>query len=218
MTLIYSGQTRRRAIDAVVFTDLNATVQTYRTVRGIVLSQPARCSDLQRQIALTMQALVSYRRFVHRDLKGAIWGKNISVHPTSFRWSVSARDERHADGREEIIEGAPRQSTVVAFNASRPVGDHAGAPKLKNQVLAMVAHELRAPLTPLQFATQLIRRASADRPEVLRSLDMIDRQIANIARLAEDLMDVTRTYRDVLRICQDHGAKRVVSADTASHN
>jgi hypothetical protein len=32
------------------------------------------------------------------------------------------------------------------------------------------------------------------------------------------LMDVTRTYRDVLRICQDHVAKRVVSADTASHN
>ena len=68
----------------------------------------------------------------------------------------------------------------------------------------MVAHELRAPLTPLQLATQLIRRASADRPEVLRSLDMIDRQIAHIARLAEDLMDVTRIDRNVLRICQDH--------------
>lgn len=128
----------------------------------------------------------------------------MSAHPTSFRWSASVDGERHADGRDEIIEGTPRQATVVAFNASRPVGDHGGAPKLKNEVLAMVAHELRAPLTPLQLATQLIRRASADRPEVLRSLDMIDRQIAHIARLAEDLMDVTRVDRDVLRICRDH--------------
>ena len=127
----------------------------------------------------------------------------MSVHPTSFRWSIRARDPRHADGRDEIIEGALRQSTVVAFNASRPLSDHVEAPKLKNQVLAMVAHELRGPLTPLKLATQLIRRASSDRPEVLRSLDMIDRQIVHIARLAEDLMDATRVDRDVLRICQD---------------
>jgi signal transduction histidine kinase len=67
----------------------------------------------------------------------------------------------------------------------------------------MVAHELRGPLTPLQLAAQLIRRASADRPEVLRSLDMIDRQVAQIARLAEDLMDATRIDRDALRMSKD---------------
>ncbi|ABE36443.1 histidine kinase [Paraburkholderia xenovorans LB400] len=128
----------------------------------------------------------------------------MSVHPTSFRWPTSAHGARHADERDEIIEPAVRQPTVVAFNASRTVGDHASASKLKNQVLAMVAHELRGPLTPLQLATQLMRRASADRPEVLRSLDMIDRQIAQIARLAQDLMDATRIDRNVLRISRDH--------------
>ncbi|WP_429322488.1 sensor histidine kinase [Paraburkholderia sp. GAS448] len=126
----------------------------------------------------------------------------MSVHSTSFRWSVGTYDARHADGTDEIIEPL-RQSTVVPFNGFRPVGDRVGAPKLKNQVLATVAHELRGPLTPLQLATQLIRRASADRPEVLRSLDMIDRQIAQIARLAEDLMDATRIDRDALRMSQD---------------
>jgi hypothetical protein len=49
-----------------------------------VLSQPARCSDLQLQITLTTQALVSYRRFVHRDLKGAIWGKKYVSSPYIF--------------------------------------------------------------------------------------------------------------------------------------
>jgi len=64
----------------------------------------------------------------------------------------------------------------------------------------MVAHELRGPLTPLRLATDLIRRASADRPEVLRSIDMIDRQITQIARLAEDLMDATRVDCGALRV------------------
>jgi signal transduction histidine kinase len=130
-------------------------------------------------------------------------GINMTVRSTSFRWSVGTYDARHADGTDEIIERPLRESTVVPFNGFRPVGDRVGAPKLKNQVLAMVAHELRGPLTPLQLATQLIRRASADRPEVLRSLDMIDRQIAQIARLADDLMDATRINQDALRMSCD---------------
>jgi signal transduction histidine kinase len=52
----------------------------------------------------------------------------------------------------------------------------------------------------MQLASYLIRRASADRPEVLRSVDMIDRQLTQITRLAEDLMDATRVDRGVLRV------------------
>ena len=52
----------------------------------------------------------------------------------------------------------------------------------------------------MQLATHLIRRVSSDRPEVLRSIDMIDRQIAQIARFAEDLMDATRVNQGALRV------------------
>ncbi|KXU91168.1 hypothetical protein CI15_00865 [Paraburkholderia monticola] len=130
-------------------------------------------------------------------------GINMLVRSTSFRRSDATRDARHADLIDEIIERRPRQSTVVLLNSSRPARDHVGTQKLKSQVLAVVAHELRGPLTPLQLATQLIRRASVDRPEVLRSLDMIDRQIAQLSRLAEDLMDATRIDGDVLRLRRD---------------
>ncbi|ASV97054.1 hypothetical protein CJU94_02020 [Paraburkholderia aromaticivorans] len=47
-------------------------------------------------------------------------------------------------------------------------GQRIDAPALSNEVLAMVAHELRAPLMPLRMASQLIRSASAERPEILR--------------------------------------------------
>jgi hypothetical protein len=58
--------------DAVVSTDLNATVQTYRIVRGIVLFPPVRASDLR--VAHAEQVLASGRFQVPRDSKGAIWG------------------------------------------------------------------------------------------------------------------------------------------------
>ncbi|CAB3744397.1 Alkaline phosphatase synthesis sensor protein PhoR [Paraburkholderia sediminicola] len=101
------------------------------------------------------------------------------------------------------MEHALPQTAVVPFAHSPRVGDPVGAPQLKDQILAMVAHELRGPLTPLGLATQLIRRVSTDRSEVLRSLAMIDRQITLIARLADDLMDATRVGRSALRISKE---------------
>ena len=73
------------------------------------------------------------------------------------------------------------------------------APPIGNQILAVVAHELRGPLTPLRMASQLIRSASAGRPEILRLTDMIDRQVDGIERLAQDLMDAMRCESIVTR-------------------
>ncbi|KAA1004292.1 HAMP domain-containing histidine kinase [Paraburkholderia panacisoli] len=126
-----------------------------------------------------------------------------SAHPVSFRWSVGTPDAHHADVNDEMME-RPQQRASNAFSSHSPSAAHRfDALRRKDEILAMVAHELRGPLTPMQLAIHLIRRASADRPEVLRSIDMLDRQITQITRLAEDLMDATRI---------DHGALRVSKA------
>ncbi|ANB75420.1 hypothetical protein AYM40_23900 [Paraburkholderia phytofirmans OLGA172] len=94
-----------------------------------------------------------------------------------------------------------QQRASIAFSSHSPPAAHRfDALRRKDEILAMVAHELRGPLTPMQLAVHLIRRASADRPEVLRSIDMLDRQITQISRLAEDLMDATRIDRGALRV------------------
>ncbi|MBK5089927.1 HAMP domain-containing histidine kinase [Burkholderia sp. R-69927] len=101
---------------------------------------------------------------------------------------------------DEMME-RPQQRASAAFSSHAPSAAHRfDALRRKDEILAMVAHELRGPLTPMQLAIHLIRRASADRPEVLRSIDMLDRQITQISRLAEDLMDATRIDRGVLRV------------------
>ncbi|ANB72667.1 hypothetical protein AYM40_10015 [Paraburkholderia phytofirmans OLGA172] len=107
----------------------------------------------------------------------------MSSHPVSFRWSVGTPDAYHADVNDEMME-QPQQRASTAFSShSQSAAHRFDALRRKDEILAMVAHELRGPLTPMQLAIHLIRRASADRPEVLRSIDMLDRRSPRSAGL-----------------------------------
>jgi signal transduction histidine kinase len=64
----------------------------------------------------------------------------------------------------------------------------------KDEFLATLAHELRGPLAPAQNALNVLRLRGAD-DETLRVLGVIDRQVAHMSRLVEDLMEVSRITR-----------------------
>ncbi len=69
--------------------------------------------------------------------------------------------------------------------------------------LATVAHELRNPLTPIITAAELLHRAHADEPLLLRLQVVIQRQVAQLSRLVEDLLDGSRVGTGKLRLeCQ----------------
>lgn len=124
----------------------------------------------------------------------------MSAYSGSFRWYVGTADApREAVTHAMMDHVRPPSTMKLSGHASKPEME-VDALRHKDEILAMVAHELRGPLTPLQFATNLIRRASADQAEVLRSVDMIDRQITQISRLADDLMDAMRVERGALRV------------------
>jgi PAS domain S-box-containing protein len=57
--------------------------------------------------------------------------------------------------------------------------------------LSTLGHELRNPLAPMRNAGHIIRRLSTD-PRTVTALDIIDRQVGVLSRLAEDLMEVSR--------------------------
>jgi len=60
------------------------------------------------------------------------------------------------------------------------------------QFLAMLAHELRNPLAPVRNAVATMRLANAPSNEIERAREIIDRQIAHLTRLVDDLLDVGR--------------------------
>jgi CheY-like chemotaxis protein len=69
----------------------------------------------------------------------------------------------------------------------------------KDEFLATLAHELRNPLAPIRYATQLLKPGTP--PEMAADASrMIDRQLAHMARLLDDLLDVSRITRGALEI------------------
>jgi diguanylate cyclase len=66
--------------------------------------------------------------------------------------------------------------------------------------LATVVHELRHPLTPISTAAQLLHRARTDEPLLLRLQLVIQRQVAHLSRLVEDLFDGSRMGTGKLRL------------------
>jgi len=66
------------------------------------------------------------------------------------------------------------------------------ADRRKNEFLAMLAHELRTPLAPIRNAVQLMRKTGLQEPQLGQARDMIDRQATHMARLIDDLLDMSR--------------------------
>lgn len=67
------------------------------------------------------------------------------------------------------------------------------ADRAKDEFLAMLSHELRNPLSALVASSQLLRHAKVQDPLAERACGVIDRQTRHMARLVDDLLDVSRT-------------------------
>lgn len=70
----------------------------------------------------------------------------------------------------------------------------------KDEFLAMLAHELRNPLGPINNAVQLLRQGNPDTPHLL---DMITRQTTRLVRLVDELLDVARISRGLVELLRE---------------
>ena len=69
------------------------------------------------------------------------------------------------------------------------------ADRRRSEFLAQLAHELRNPLAPIRNAVEILRRAGGDEQKVRPVTEMLQRQISQIVRLVDDLLDVSRISR-----------------------
>jgi PAS domain S-box-containing protein len=70
----------------------------------------------------------------------------------------------------------------------------------KDEFLAVLAHELRNPLAPLRSSLQLMRMAMTDRHAVDHALGVMERQLQQMVRLIDDLLDVSRISRGMITL------------------
>ena len=75
------------------------------------------------------------------------------------------------------------------------------ADQRKNEFLATLSHELRNPLAPMRAALHMLRGDAAVEPARARTLlETMDRQVAQMSRLVEDLLDISRITRGVIEL------------------
>ncbi|HEX2494867.1 MAG TPA: ATP-binding protein, partial [Steroidobacter sp.] len=107
----------------------------------------------------------------------------------SVRWlSTVGRADYGDDGRPARMVGLLTDITEqrVIEQALRD------ADRRKNEFLAMLGHELRNPLAPIRNAALILRKQAPSDSMIRQASDVIDRQVRHVARLVDDLLDVSR--------------------------
>jgi signal transduction histidine kinase/CheY-like chemotaxis protein len=81
---------------------------------------------------------------------------------------------------------------AIAMENARLYSAVQEADRRKNEFLAMLAHELRNPLAPIRNAVHILASAEELSPKLSWARDVIGRQADHMARLIDDLLDVSR--------------------------
>jgi signal transduction histidine kinase len=85
--------------------------------------------------------------------------------------------------------------------------------RAKDEFLAMLSHEIRNPLGPIQMAMQLVGSGHADAATTERARQVVDRQVKHLVRLLDDLLDVSRITRGRIEL-----RKQSINVTTAVAN
>ncbi len=81
---------------------------------------------------------------------------------------------------------------IDTTDRKRLEGQLQDADRRKNEFLATLAHELRNPLAPIRNAVEVLNANGTSGPALQWGRDVIDRQVRHVARLLDDLLDVSR--------------------------
>ena len=111
---------------------------------------------------------------------------------------------------EFIQETAARTRTVVERATAEAVlraseekyrllsAELAEASRMKDEFLATLAHELRNPLAPIRNALKIQSLASHDAALMARTRELMERQVTQMVRLIDDLLDLSRVSRGLV--------------------
>ncbi|MEJ5990019.1 ATP-binding protein [Ramlibacter sp. PS3R-8] len=99
-----------------------------------------------------------------------------------------ASAERERASRERLAAESERETLLARATEALQLAEEAG--RSKDEFLAMLGHELRNPLAPMATALHLMARKGE--PGTRNEREVMERQVAHMKRLVDDLLDVSR--------------------------
>lgn len=140
------------------------------------------------------------RKTLHVDAEGRRYLLGVITDITDRK----AMEEELRRSRDEL-ELRVRDRTEALERANRLLQEEG---RRKTEFLGVLSHELRNPLAPIGIAVDLLDRLPSDSAQTARVREVIRRQTEHLARLVDDLLDVTRIshgkiklHRAVLDLC-----------------
>lgn len=118
----------------------------------------------------------------------------IRNHPINSYDIAYATNQRRAS----MLREANEQLVMAALSAQDLQAAAEHSQQRQKEFLALVAHELRNPLTPLGVAVSLLR--GSDAQSQARMQRIIEQQLAHMSRLIGDLLDLSRSSTGKLRL------------------
>lgn len=116
----------------------------------------------------------------------------------TLSFASRSRDTFDADDLEFL--GTICRYVTVAYQRLRLVQQLRDQDRRKDEFLATLAHELRNPLAPIRNSLQILKIPRLDTTTLERSREMMERQVHQLVRLVDDLLDVSRVMRGKIEL------------------
>jgi signal transduction histidine kinase len=124
-----------------------------------------------------------------------------------------ATDRKAYEGELRIARQSAEQSLGERLRAEKLLTELnkklSDNDRQKDYFIATLAHELRNPLYPINMAASLIQQDNTE-PRTARLAATIDRQVKHLARLVDDLLDVSRMTTGEINLLQKHSSLNAV--------
>jgi PAS domain S-box-containing protein len=101
--------------------------------------------------------------------------------------------------RIEIDEGAVYCLIVTDLTLERRRDELLTQSRRYDEFIAMLAHELRNPIAPIRNAAHVVGMSDSD-PRAQWARDVIERQVVQLSRMVDDLLDISRITRGKIRL------------------
>ena len=194
--------------DAIVSKSLDGIIQTWNAGaerlfgypsaeavgRHISLIVPSDRRDEEEEIMRRLRAgeLIDHFHTIRRRKDGELVHVSLTISPLrdeagqivgASKIARDVSDQKHSEERIDQL-----------------VADLQRADRRKDEFLATLAHELRGPLAPVRNSLEILKLARGDESVIAEARAMLERQVALMERLIEDLLDLSRITHNRLTL------------------
>lgn len=162
-----------------------------RTRRVPIIFLTAGNADTQRRFRGYEAGAVD---FLHKPIEPDVLRSKTDVFFELYR-----QRQEVAVQRDELRTAADEISRLLQ-ESRQYASELKEADRRKDEFLAMLAHELRNPLAPVRNAVEILRLSGPVNEAIESAREILSRQVAHMARLIDDLLDVARIARGKVRL------------------